>query len=150
MESTVTPPAARSKALAVRLGVAAVAVVLGLLLQAALSERLELIAGRAEQDVLAARRDLALLMRAVCLPVLALTIAIGFAITHSARRSLLESRFPPAGSRLFSHGHRVVTGEPARRMGRIGLGLGLALVLCSLGAAGLLWWITRVLLLCRA
>jgi hypothetical protein len=150
MDSTARPPAARSKALAVRLGIVAAAVALGLLLQEALSERLARIVREADQDVVAARRDLAFLMRAVFVPVLALTTATGLAISRSARRSLRESCFPPAGSRLWSHGSRVVTGEPARRLARIGIGLGLALALCSLAAGGLLWWITRVLLLCRA
>lgn len=142
------PP--RSRAIIVRLGVVAAAIALGLALQEVLSERLEAIAIGAERDVVAARRELGMLMRAVCIPVLALTTAIGVSITHSARCALREARFPPTQGSLWNRGGRVLTGAAALRKAAIALCLGLALVLCSLSAAGLVWWITRVLLLCRA
>lgn len=150
MESTAMPPRPRSRAILIRLAVVACAIAVGLQLQAVLSERLAEITARAEQDVVAARAELAFLMRAVFFPVLALTAAIGVILMRSARIALREGRFPPAKSRLWRADVRVVIGAPARQRARVALGLGLALVLCSLAAAGLVGWITRVLLLCRA
>ena len=43
-----------------------------------------------------------------------------------------------------------VTGERARRFGRVAVGLGLAVVLLSLGGGALTWHIASVLLACRA
>lgn len=150
MASTAPSPAARWRPLLLRLTVLAGAVGVGLLLQALLAERLAAITAHAEHDVVAARRELAFLMRGVALPVLALTMALGAALARSAHGALREERFPPAGSRLWGRGRQVLTGAPARRFARIGIGLGVALALCSLAAAGLLWWMTYVLLLCRA
>ncbi len=150
MASNEPPNVPRYRALALRLGILAAAVVLGLLLQRGLSERLAGIVARADEDVVGARRDLAVLMRIVMLPLLVLTTALGAAIASSARRALLESRFPPAGGRLWHRAGPVRTGEAARRRAGFALGLGIALVLASLAALGLVGWITHVLLLCRA
>ncbi len=149
MATIAPPPGARWRSLAARLGVLAGAAALGLVLQAVLTARLETIAALADSDVLAARRDLAFLMRVIALPVLALTAGLGVAIAHSCRRALAEGRFPPTGGRAWGRTAQVMTGSHALRVARLGIGLGAALFVCSVAAGGLLWWMTYVLLLCR-
>lgn len=150
MDSTTAPPAPRARSLVVWFGVVVAAVAVGLLLQEALAARLAEIAVRAEQDVVEARRELAVLMRAVFFPVLSLTTVIGAILIGSARSALREARIPPSESRLDRRAGTLLTGAPARRRAGLALGLGVALVVCSLSAAGLIQWITRTLLLCRA
>ena len=149
MATIAPPPGARWRPLAVRLGVVAGAVALGLALQGVLTARLEAIATLADRDVVAARRDLAFLMRVIALPVLALTAGLGAAIAFSCRRALAEGRFPPAGGRAWGRTAQAMTGLRAQRVARLGIGLGTALFVCSVAAGGLLWWMTYVLLLCR-
>jgi hypothetical protein len=150
MSTTAPPPGARWRPLAARLGVLAGAVALGLALQGVLTARLEAIAALTDSDVVAARRDLAFLMRAIALPVLALTAGLGMVIALSCRHALAEGRFPPTGARAWGRTARTMTGPPARRVARLGIGLGATLFVCSVAAGGLLWWMTYVLLLCRA
>jgi hypothetical protein len=138
------------RALASRLLVVAGAVAVGLALQQALAARLGAIAELAETDVLAARRDLAVVFEVAAIALAAGIGGLGAAIALSCRRALAEGRFPPSGALAFGRARVPLTGPPAQRLARIGLALGAALALCSLAAGGLLWWLARTLLLCRA
>jgi hypothetical protein len=81
--------------------------------------------------------------------VFGLTGALGVTVTLSCRRSLAREEFPPPG--LWSWGaRRVVTGAAARRLARIGMGLGITLALASAAGGGLLWYMAAVLRACRA
>ena len=132
-----------------RLLVLAGAVALGLVLQHFLSQRLDAIVERSHSDMLAARAELALLIRVVGLAVFGLTGALGAAMTVSCRNPRDAERFPPPG--LMSLGaRRVVVGPMARTMTGIGLGVGLLLLCASLAGAGLVWYMGAVLLACRA
>jgi len=142
-------PSAR-RALAGRVLVIAGAIALGLVLQQLLAARLGAIAERAETDVLAARQDLALVFRIAAIALAAGIGGLGVAIVLSSRRALAEGRFPPSGGLAWGGARVPLTGPPAQRLARIGFALGVALALCSLAAGGLLWWMARTLLLCRA
>jgi hypothetical protein len=145
------PPLDRPwRPLAVRLLAVAGAVALGLALQQAVATRLAAIQALAETDVVAARRELALLLRVAAAALFAGVGGLGVAIVLSCRRARAEGRFPPSGALAFGRARRVVTGAPAQRLARIGIGLGAGLVVCSAAAGGLLWYMARVLLLCRA
>jgi hypothetical protein len=146
-----SPPLARSwRPLATRLLVVAGAVALGLALQQVLAARLAALQELAETDVLAARRELAFVFRAVAIGLFGLTGGLGIAIVLSCRRALAEGRFPPSGALAWGRARAVVTGPRAQRLAQTGLVLGALLVLCSAAGGGLLWWMARTLLLCRA
>ncbi len=132
-----------------RLVVIAVAIALGLVLQHFLSQRLDAIVEHSRRDMLAARAELALLIRAVGLAVFGLTGALGAAMAASCRNPRGAERFPPSG--MMSIGAmRVVTGPLARTMTGVGLALGLVLLGASLAGAALVWHMGAVLLACRA
>jgi len=132
-----------------RLLVLAGAVAIGLVLQQVLSARLEAIVEHSHRDLLAARAELAGLLRAFGLPVFGLTAALGAAMTWACRHPSRAQRFPPPG--LLSFGARsVVTGPLAPTLTRVGLALGALLVSASLAGAGLVWYMAAVLLACRA
>lgn len=132
-----------------RLLVLAGAVALGLALQHVLRQRLDAIVAHSQQDMLAARAELATLIRVVGLGVFGLTGSLGAAMTNACRRPRLAERFPPPG--ILSIGaRRVVTGPLAQSMTRVGLGLGIVLVAASLAGAALVWYMGAVLLACRA
>ncbi len=115
-------------ALGGRLLVLAVAVALGLVLQKLLRERLDSIGLHSQRDMIAARAELAVLIRAVGLSVFGLTAALGAAIAASCRSPRSAERFP-AG---------------------VGLALGLLLLAASLAGAGFVWYVGALLLACRA
>jgi len=75
---------------------------------------------------------------------------LGAAIVLACRRALAEGCFPPSGALAFGRARSPVTGPRALRLARTGLVLGALLVLGSATAGGLLWYMARVLLLCRA
>lgn len=143
------PALARSWPLALRLLALAGAGALGLALQQTLAARLASIQALAETDVLAARRELAIVFRVAAAALVAGVGGLGLAIAWSCRRALAEGRFPPTGALAFGP-RRVATGLRAQRLARTGLVLGALLFVCSAAAAGLLWWMARALLLCRA
>ena len=117
-----------------RLLVLAGAIALGLVLQHFLSLRLEAIQERSRIDMLAARAELAVLIRVVGLAVFGLTGGLGAVMAASCRSPRDAQRFPPPG--LMSFGaRREITGEMARTMTGIGLALGLALLAASLAGA---------------
>jgi hypothetical protein len=127
----------------------ALAVALGLALQQVLQARLDEIQALASHDVIRARAELAGILRGVAVCVFGSTGALGVAIFASGRRGFREGRFPPPG--VWSWGaRRIVTGPRARTMARAAMGLAVALVLVSLAAGALTWYIASVLLACRA
>jgi hypothetical protein len=145
-----TPPLARSPRFWVsRLAVLAGAVAAGLALQGVVAARLAEIQALAAEDVLRARAELAGLLRVGGALLFGLTTAVGVSIAASSRRALAEGRFPPSG--IWSWGAtRVATGPQAAALARVGLGLGALLVVCSLVAGALTWYLAAVLLACRA
>jgi hypothetical protein len=125
------------------------ALALGLVFQHLLGARLDAILERSKVDMLAARAELAWLIRGVGVGVFGLTGGLGVVMTHSCRSPGTAERFPPPG--LMSLGARhVVTGPTARLMTGVGLGLGLVLLFASLAGAALVWYMGAVLLACRA
>lgn len=108
-----------------RLLLAAAAVALGLVLQDLLRARLDAIAELAERDVIQARAELAFVFQVVGTLVFGVTGALGVAIAASSRHA-----------------------RDART--RLGLGLGIALLVASLAGAALIWYMAAVLLACRA
>jgi hypothetical protein len=148
--ATATPPGPRSaRFLGSRFVVLAAAVGLGLALQSVVARRLSEITALAETDVLAARAQLAALLRVGGALLFGLTGAIGVSIAVSSRRAIAAGRFPAPG--LWSWGARVVaTGPAAVRMARVGLVLGAVVAVLSGVAAALVWYIAAVLLACRA
>jgi hypothetical protein len=148
--SAVPPSLVRSPRFwAVRLGVLAAAVAVGLALQSVVAARLAAIQALANDDVLRARAELAGLLRVGAVLLFGLTGATGASIALSSRRAVVEQRFPPSG--IWSWGAaRVQTGPTAVRFARVGIALGVLLVLLSALAGGLTWHIAAVLLACRA
>jgi hypothetical protein len=132
-----------------RLLLLAGAVALGLLLQQVLSARLEAIVVHSKSDMIAARAELALLIRAVGLIVFGMTGSLGAAIAGSCRSPRTAERWPPPGVLSYG-GRRVVTGPMARTLTGVGLALGLGLLAASAAGAGLVWYVGAVLLACRA
>lgn len=116
---------AKRALLARRLLVLSGAVALGLVLQDALRARLDAIAALSERDMLAARAQLALLFRVVGTLVFGTTCALGVAIAQKSR-------------------HR----RDARE--RLGVAVGLALIVLSAAAFALIWYMAAVLAACRA
>ncbi|MEX2205900.1 MAG: hypothetical protein WEF50_06690 [Myxococcota bacterium] len=101
------------------------AIALGLVLQDLLRARLDAIAALSERDMLAARAELALVFRVVSTLVFGVTGALGAAIAGSSRR-MRDVR------------------------GRLGVGVGIALVVLSAAAFALVWYMAAVLAACRA
>jgi hypothetical protein len=125
------------------------AIALGLVLQEVLGAHLAQIVALAEHDKLAARAELARVVRAVIGGACALTAALGLALAHACRKPSAAKRFPPPG--LLSLGaRRTLTGPRARTFTRIGLALGLALCAASLAGLGCAWYLAAVLEACRS
>jgi hypothetical protein len=132
-----------------RLALIAAAIALGLVLQQVLAQRLEAIQARSAHDMLAARAELAQLLRVVGGLVFGLTTAVGVALLASSRRALATSVFPPPG--LWSWGSvRRVEGERARTLAMVSLVLAAVIVVCSLAGLGIVLYAANVLLACRA
>jgi hypothetical protein len=148
MESLPDRPEAR-RALLTRIGVLAVAVALGLVLQRLLGRQLAGIDALSQRDVLAARAELAHLFEIVSLLVFGLTGATGVLTVIACRRCLATGEWPPPG--MWSWGsRRVLTGRSALVLARVGVVLGALLVLASLAGGGLMWYMAARLLACRA
>src|SRR5262245_13893295 len=98
MHSTDTG-AARSlrRDLALRLGVAAVALALGLVSQHLLAGRLAQIDELSKRDLLGARAQFATLLRFVAVGLFGLTGAVGACMIASCRRALALAVYPPPG-----------------------------------------------------
>jgi hypothetical protein len=132
-----------------RLLVLAGAVLAGLVLQHFLRLRLDAIVAHSRTDMLGARAELAVLIRAAGLVVFGMTGGLGALIAASCRSPRTAERFPPPGV-LAIGARRVVTGPAARTFTGIGLAIGLLLLGASLAGAGLVWYMGSVLLACRA
>jgi len=149
------PPVQRQidwRSLALRLAVLGLAVALGLGLERLLAARLEeldALGHRSYADLLLARAQLATLLQQVAVGVFGLTAALGVGVIAACRRSLALELFPPPGSWSWG-GRRKVAGRQAVLAARIGLGLGVALVLASAAGGGLLWYVAAVVRACRA
>ncbi len=115
----------RRGALARRLVILAGAVALGLVLQDLLRARLDAIAELAERDVLRARAELAFVFRAVGTLVFGVTGAVGAAIAWSSRHA-------------------------SDTRARLGVPLGIALLVLSLAGLALILYLAAVLAACRA
>jgi hypothetical protein len=126
------------------------AVGLGLLLQQLLGARLDAIAGRAQTDVIAARRELAQLLRVGAVLVFGMTGATGVAMLVASLRALRIGQFPPPGMLSWGGAARSVTGPRARVLAWIGCGLAALLCVCSLAGGAIVWEMAAALLACRA
>jgi hypothetical protein len=127
----------------------ALAVALGLALQHIIQIRLGEIQTLAGHDVIRARAELAGILHAVAICVFGATGALGIAFFVASRHAHREERFPPSGAWAWRSA-RIVTGPRARTLARAAMGLAVALVLLSIAAAGLTWYVASVLLACRA
>lgn len=96
-----------------------------------------------------ARAELAGILHVAAIGVFGTTAATGVVLLLASRRALREERFPPSGAWTW-RAPRVVTGAPARRLARIGIGLAAALILLSCAGGALTWYIASVLLACRS
>lgn len=146
---TQVPAASPRRVIVLRVIVFLGAVALGLVLQNMLADRLAAIQARSRTEMLAARGELAWLIRSVGCGVFALTLACGASISVSCKRAFAASEFPPPG--IWSWGAaRVETGPRARRYAKLGMALGCALIALSLIGGGLVWYASAVLYACRA
>ena len=138
----------RSSFVVQRLLVIAGAIAAGLFLQQLLGERLAEIAAHAQRDKIAARAELATLIRGTIGTACGLTAALGLWIAIACRDPSAATAFPPPG--LVSIAARTVSGPRARTLTRIGFWLGGTLLVASLAAVALAWYAGAVLLACRA
>jgi hypothetical protein len=137
------------RAVAMRLLAVTGAIGVGLGLQQLLASRLEAIEALARDDVIAARAELAGLLRVVAVLVFGATAGVGVSMLLACRRALETERFPPPGA--WSYGAvRIATGPRARRLARLGTALAVALVGLSAACGGLMWILGARLLACRA
>jgi hypothetical protein len=144
-----TKPERRWREIAPRLVAVGAAVALGLALERALGGRLAAIEALAAQDVVAARGELALVLRVVGGLVFGMTTAVGVAMVASSRKALSLGVFPAPG--IWSWGaKRRLEGPRARTLARLSIGLAAALIACSLAALALVLYMAQVLLACRA
>ena len=150
MEAAPTPAGSALRALLVRLAIVASAIAAGLALQHVLSARLASIDALAKTDLLAARAELARIFEIASVAVFGLTGAVGVMIVLSCRRSLALQQFPPPGRWSWGSARAVVTGPRARSLARVGMALGVTLVLASAAGGGLMWYMAQVLRACRA
>jgi hypothetical protein len=127
----------------------AVAVALGLALQHVLQTRLDAIQALATHDVIRARTELAGIFRIIAVGVFGSTTALGAAIFAASRRAIREERFPPSGTWSWRSA-RVVAGPRALALARAMTALAVALVVLSIAAGALTWYMASVLLACRA
>jgi hypothetical protein len=132
-----------------RLGVLALVIALGLVLQGWLVGFLEQIQLRSKTDMLGARAELAGVFQWGGLLLFGLTAATGVGVVATCRRGLALGVFPPPG--LWSLGGvRQLTGPRARNALWVGIALGVLLVVTSAAAGGLAWYMGMVLRACRA
>jgi hypothetical protein len=150
MEAAPIPAGLALRALLVRLAIVAAAIAAGLALQHVLSARLARIDALARTDLLAARAELARIFEIASVAVFGLTGTIGVMIVLSCRRSLALQQFPPPGRWSWGSARAVVTGPRARSLARVGIVLGVTLVLASAAGGGLMWYMAAVLRACRA
>lgn len=136
--------------LAGRILVLTIAILLGFCLQRWLAARIGAIQDLAATDVFAARRELAFLLQIAAVTLLGVVGGLGLAIVAASRRALATGRFPPSGWLGWGSTREVVTGPRARRLAAMSIVLGALLAVCSTAGAGLMWWMARTLLLCRA
>jgi hypothetical protein len=145
----VPPPALRR---VLRLAaVVALALALGLVAQELVTARfleLDAQAHRSYPDRLAARQELATWIAVLGGGTFGATTALGVCIVFACRRSLALLEFPPPG--LWSWGGpSKVTGPRAAGLAKVGLGLGVVLVLASVTGGSLVWYMAAVLRACR-
>ncbi len=132
-----------------RLLVMAGAVGIGLALQHAVGSWLASIQTLAERDVVAARVELAFLLRVVGGLVFGMTTAVGVAMGLASQRALAAGVFPPPG--IWSWGSRSrVAGPRAQMLARVWTGLAALITVLSLAGLGLVLYAAEVLLACKA
>lgn len=149
MEASTTAFGSRTGGWQGRVAIVAGAILLGLLLQSLLGSRLTAIQELASRDMLAARGELANLLRVVGVLVFGPTTLVGVLLLVHARRALALGVFPPPG--LWSSGARpIVTGLRAIRLARIAMVLAALLALLSVAALGLSVYAAEVLQACQA
>lgn len=85
---------------------------------------------------------LALFVASACL-------VLGAAFFRAFRQAIAEQRLPPPGPWAFGAA-RIVTGKPAVLLGRVGIGLALALGLAGLALGGYSLWFVRGVVACAA
>lgn len=136
--------------LALRLLVVALAIAIGLVLQRWLTLRLAELDELAKTDLLGARAELATLLRLMAVAVFGLTGAVGASVIAACRRALALEIFPPPGRWSWGGRRRAATGPAARRLARVGIGLGASVLALSAAGGGLLWWAASVVAACRA
>jgi hypothetical protein len=125
-------------------------VVVGLCVQRWLVARVGTIQDLAATDVGAARRELASLMQVAAISLFGSVGGLGVAVVAASRRARADERFPPSGWLSWGSAREIATGPRARRLAGVAMALGVLLVATSAAGAGLLWWMARALLLCRA
>jgi|GEM_PF-4387872 len=143
------PPARDARLLLARVALVAGAIVVGLALQGAVLARLEAIQALAADDVVAARRELATLLRLGGGALFGFLAAVGLSIAHASWRAAREERFPPSGPWGWG-ARRVLSGPPARRFARIGVALGVSVAILSALGGALVFQMAAILLACRA
>jgi hypothetical protein len=149
MSSDASAHPAPTRGVLARVAILAAAVTAGLVLHAVLAARLDAIQALSQTDLLAARASLAQILEVTAVGLFGATGALGVAIVLACRKSLALLHTPAPG-RLSWGARKAVTGPPARRRARIGMALGIALVLASAAAGGLTWYMAVVLRACRA
>jgi hypothetical protein len=132
-----------------RLVVMVGAIAIGLALQEALGTWLASIQALAERDVIAARAELAFLLRVVGGGVFAMTGIVGVAMSVASRRAFLAGVFPPPGVWSLGSRNRIV-GPRAQMLARVWLGLAAVVTVLSLAGLGLVLYMAEVLLACKA
>ncbi|HSD27694.1 MAG TPA: hypothetical protein VLL75_10360 [Vicinamibacteria bacterium] len=137
------------RALALRLVVIAGAIGAGLCLQQVLAARLEAIDALSRQDLLAARAELATLLRVVGVLVFGMTGSVGISMLLASRKALEAGQFPPPGAWSWGAA-RITRGERARTLARVGMALGVAVAGCSAAGGWMMWFLAARLLACRA
>lgn len=144
-----TPTVSSRRAILLRLGVLAVAVVVGLVLNHFVRRHMLALQELAASDPIAARTTLASEFRIGGLALFGVVCALGMSLVAASLRAARAERFPPAG--VWGCGAtRVVTGPAARRAAYAGVVLGSLLVLCALAGGWLSWEMSVRLLACRA
>jgi len=145
---TLPPPTVR-RAVWLRVGVFAGAVLLGLVLNHFVQRHLETLQALAVDDPIAARRQLAWEIRIGGLGLFAVVFALGVSLIPAALRAAREERFPPPG--MWSVGAaRVTTGPAARIAAFVVAVLGALLIVCATAGGWLSWEMGTRLIACRA
>lgn len=150
MQAAQLPGRRMRRALLARLAALAVAIAGGLALQHVLAARLAEIDALSKTDMLAARAELARIFQIASVSVFGLTGALGVVVVLASRRASALQQFPPPGRLSWGSARPVVTGPRAVTCARIGIALGVTLVLASAAGGGLMWYMAAVLRACRA